>query len=71
MSTAICTLDMLPVRCAVEFTFCGPLLCAVAKNIDTGVTGPLVAITPENPPEIPALHWSELDPDHVVAVARS
>jgi len=58
MSELSVTIDLLPARCAIEFTFCGPITCANARNIDTGVTGPLVSID-----ETLTLRWADLDPN--------
>lgn len=64
MSELSVTIDLLPARCSIEFTFCGPITCANARNIDTGVTGPLVSID-----QTLTLRWADLDPDGVVGVA--
>jgi len=63
MSELIFTVDKLPARCEVIITFCGPILCANARNIDTGTNGPLVGINRTDP----ALRWADLDPDGSVA----
>ena len=54
-------IDLLPARCSIEFTFCGPIVRANARNIDTDVTGPLVSID-----ETLTLRWADLDPDGAV-----
>jgi hypothetical protein len=61
MSELHVSIDKVPAHCEVRFVFCGPITCANARNIDTGVTGPLVSID-----ETLTLRWADLDPDGVV-----
>jgi hypothetical protein len=63
MSELSVSIDMLPARCKVMFTFCGPITAAYAENIDTGVTGPLVSILAATK----SIQWADLDPDGLVA----
>ena len=56
------TIDVLPARCSIEFTFCGPITCVNARNIVTGASGPLVSID-----ETLTVRWADLDPDGLVA----